>query len=272
MIGSPATRWRARSPTRSRRMQDDVDVSSLFSFGSTAAIFSQTVKEQLQALLPEYLVMTDSIGSTEIGHERHPLRAEGRRAEGGHHDACRRRPTPSCSTTTSNPLEPGSGVVGRLARGGNIPLGYYNDPVKTAETFVTDAQGRRWSIPGDFALLEADGRITLLGRGSVSINSGGEKIYPGRGRGRAEVASRRVRRARGRRSRRTLGRAVSRAAAAAPGHDARRSRSCRRTAAPGSPATRSRGSCCSSTRCRGCPTASPTTGRAKEQAKRSAPR
>ena len=73
---------------------------------------------------------------------------------------------------------PAPGMVGRLARGGNIPLGYYNDPEKTAETFVTDAQGRRWSIPGDFALLEADGRITLLGRGSVSINSGGEKIYP----------------------------------------------------------------------------------------------
>jgi acyl-CoA synthetase (AMP-forming)/AMP-acid ligase II len=76
------------------------------------------------------------------------------------------------------PVEPGSGRVGVLARGGNIPLGYYNDAAKTAETFVTDAQGRRWSIPGDFARVEADGRITLLGRGSVSINSGGEKIYP----------------------------------------------------------------------------------------------
>src|SRR5204862_6678971 len=75
-------------------------------------------------------------------------------------------------------LEPGTAVVGRLARGGNIPLGYYNDPVKTAETFITDSQGRRWSIPGDYATVEADGRITLLGRGSVSINSGGEKIYP----------------------------------------------------------------------------------------------
>ena len=136
------------------------------------------MKEQLAELLPDDLVMTDAIGSTEIGHERHPRRAEGRRAEGGHHDGAWRRPTRSCSTTTSNPLEPGTGIVGRLARGGNIPLGYYNDPEKTAATFVTDAQGRRWSIPGDFALLEADGRITLLGRGSVSINSGGEKIYP----------------------------------------------------------------------------------------------
>jgi acyl-CoA synthetase (AMP-forming)/AMP-acid ligase II len=76
------------------------------------------------------------------------------------------------------PIEAGTGKVGRLARGGNIPLGYYNDPEKTAATFITDKQGRRFAIPGDYATLEADGRITLLGRGSVSINSGGEKIYP----------------------------------------------------------------------------------------------
>jgi 3-oxocholest-4-en-26-oate---CoA ligase len=76
------------------------------------------------------------------------------------------------------PVAPGSGVVGRVARGGNIPIGYYNDPEKTAQTFVTDPDGNRWSIPGDYAVLEADGRITLLGRGSVSINSGGEKIFP----------------------------------------------------------------------------------------------
>jgi acyl-CoA synthetase (AMP-forming)/AMP-acid ligase II len=76
------------------------------------------------------------------------------------------------------PIAPGSGRVGRVARGGNIPLGYYNDPEKTAEVFVTDSRGQRWSIPGDYATVEADGRITLLGRGSVSINSGGEKIFP----------------------------------------------------------------------------------------------
>jgi fatty-acyl-CoA synthase len=73
---------------------------------------------------------------------------------------------------------PGSGKVGRVARGGNIPLGYYNDPVKSAVVFVTDKRGKRWSIPGDFATVEADGRITLLGRGSVSINTGGEKVFP----------------------------------------------------------------------------------------------
>lgn len=77
-----------------------------------------------------------------------------------------------------NPMPAGTGVIGRLARGGNIPVGYYKDPVKTAATFVTAADGNRYAVAGDFARLEADGTITLLGRGSVCINSGGEKIFP----------------------------------------------------------------------------------------------
>ena len=76
-----------------------------------------------------------------------------------------------------NPVEPGSGVVGKIARSGDIPLGYYNDPNKTAEVFPT-IRGTRYVMPGDFATVEADGSITLLGRGSIVINSGGEKIFP----------------------------------------------------------------------------------------------
>jgi acyl-CoA synthetase (AMP-forming)/AMP-acid ligase II len=76
------------------------------------------------------------------------------------------------------PVEPGSGTVGLLARRGHIPLGYYKDDEKTAATFVTAADGTRWVVPGDYAVVEADGTITLLGRGSVCINSGGEKVYP----------------------------------------------------------------------------------------------
>jgi len=68
--------------------------------------------------------------------------------------------------------------VGKVARKGNIPLGYYKDEKKTAETFLTGPDGTRYAVPGDFATVEEDGSITLLGRGSVSINSGGEKIYP----------------------------------------------------------------------------------------------
>jgi 3-oxocholest-4-en-26-oate---CoA ligase len=159
------------------RLQQELDVSSVVSFGSTAAIFSQTVKEQLQDLLPEYTVMSDAIGSTESGMNGIRFVTKG--------DA----PKEGITTVTASadsvvlgddlrPVAPGSGVVGRVARGGNIPIGYYNDPEKTAQTFVTDPDGNRWSIPGDYAVLEADGRITLLGRGSVSINSGGEKIFP----------------------------------------------------------------------------------------------
>jgi acyl-CoA synthetase (AMP-forming)/AMP-acid ligase II len=70
-----------------------------------------------------------------------------------------------------------AGAVGRLARRGPIPLGYYKDPEKTAATFPV-VDGVRWAVPGDHAVADADGLITLLGRGSVSINSGGEKIYP----------------------------------------------------------------------------------------------
>ena len=73
------------------------------------------------------------------------------------------------------PVAPGE--VGRLARGGNVPIGYYKDPEKTAATFI-QVEGRRHSVPGDFARLELDGTMTLLGRGSQCINSGGEKIYP----------------------------------------------------------------------------------------------
>jgi fatty-acyl-CoA synthase len=77
----------------------------------------------------------------------------------------------------SRPIAPGSGVVGRIAVRGRVPLGYYKDPAKTAETFPV-VDGVRHAIPGDYATVEADGSIRLLGRGSVSINTGGEKVYP----------------------------------------------------------------------------------------------
>ena len=75
------------------------------------------------------------------------------------------------------PLPPGSPEIGRIAVRGNVPLGYYGDPEKTAATFPV-IDGVRYAIPGDYARLEADGSIALLGRGSVSINTGGEKVFP----------------------------------------------------------------------------------------------
>jgi len=75
------------------------------------------------------------------------------------------------------PIPPGSDQVGRLATTGRTPLGYYKDEAKTAATFV-EIDGRRWTLPGDMAMVDADGSIRLLGRGSMSINTGGEKVYP----------------------------------------------------------------------------------------------
>ncbi|PWV58052.1 acyl-CoA synthetase [Nocardiopsis sp. L17-MgMaSL7] len=76
------------------------------------------------------------------------------------------------------PLPPGSVEVGRIARTGRIPLGYYNDPIATARTFPTDGEGRRWALSGDYGTRAGDGSIVLLGRGSVVINTAGEKVYP----------------------------------------------------------------------------------------------
>ena len=75
------------------------------------------------------------------------------------------------------PVAPGSGTMGRLARRGHIPIGYYNDAEKTAATFAV-VDGVRWVLPGDMATVDADGTVVLLGRGSVSINTGGEKVFP----------------------------------------------------------------------------------------------
>src|SRR5207244_6400140 len=74
-------------------------------------------------------------------------------------------------------VQPGSGEPGFVAHGGPIPIGYYKDPEKTARTFRV-INGVRYVIPGDWCTVEADGTLALLGRGSVCINTGGEKVYP----------------------------------------------------------------------------------------------
>ena len=78
---------------------------------------------------------------------------------------------------TASRSTPGSGEVGRLARKGHVPIGYYKDEAKTKATFL-EVDGERWVLPGDNATVDADGTVVLLGRGSTSINTGGEKVYP----------------------------------------------------------------------------------------------
>jgi acyl-CoA synthetase (AMP-forming)/AMP-acid ligase II len=150
------------------------DLSSLFLLASTAALFSTSIKEKFLELLPNR-VITDSIGSSETGFGGTSIVAKGQSHTGG--------PRVSIDKTTvvldedGNEVKPGSGVRGIIAKRGHIPVGYFKDEKKTAETFRT-YNGVRYAIPGDYAQVEADGTVTMLGRGSQSINSGGEKIYP----------------------------------------------------------------------------------------------
>ncbi len=146
------------------------DTGSLLAIGSGGAMLSAPVKEELSARLPGVMIM-DRFGASESGAQGAVEHGSlGPRFVMGAHT--------SVLDDELRPLAPGDGRIGRLARTGRIPLGYYKDPAKTAATFPTDPDGTRWSVPGDLASIEADGTITVLGRGSASINSGGEKIFP----------------------------------------------------------------------------------------------
>ena len=157
---------------------DRWDLSSLFVVSSSAAIFSPSLKETLFDLLPN-IIIVDAIGSSESGMNGMVVQTKGQTAtHGGGGPTVQAGRDAVVLDDDLNPLPPGTGTVGRLARGGNIPIGYYKDPEKTAANFVVAPDGNRYVVAGDLALLEADGTITLLGRGSACINSGGEKIYP----------------------------------------------------------------------------------------------
>ncbi len=151
------------------------DLSSLFAISSSAAIFSSSLKEEFFSHFPN-LIISDAVGSSEGGNNGIVVLSPGNtKMQGG----------PTITPLEGsividedfNLISPGSNTIGKIARTGHIPLGYLKDPVKTKETFL-EFNGVRYVVPGDFAKVEEDGTITLLGRGSVSINSGGEKIFP----------------------------------------------------------------------------------------------
>jgi acyl-CoA synthetase (AMP-forming)/AMP-acid ligase II len=157
---------------------DRWNLSSLFVLSSSAAIFSPSLKERLFELLPN-IIIVDAIGSSESGMNGMVVQTKGETiVQSGGGPTVKAGADAVVLDDNLEPLPPGTGEVGKLARGGNIPIGYYKDPVKTAATFVTAPDGTRYVVAGDFARHEEDGSITLLGRGSVCINSGGEKIYP----------------------------------------------------------------------------------------------
>ena len=149
------------------------DLSCVRAIVSSGVMWSPPVKQGLLAHLPD-ATLQDSFGSSEaVGFGVEVTTRESTTQLG------RFRIGPSCKVFTpeGEEVEPGSGALGYIARSGPIPLGYYKDEKKTAETFRT-LQGQRWSIPGDWCTVNVDGTLDLRGRGSVCINTGGEKVHP----------------------------------------------------------------------------------------------
>ena len=144
---------------------EQYDTSSLWVIGSGGALLGDTTKQRLMELLPDRMI-ADGFGSSETGVL-------------GSKQGARFVVNDQTAVLDDDGVlvVPGSGVVGRLARRGHIPLRYHKDPEKTARTFIESA-GVRWVLPGDMATVDEDGSITLLGRGSLTINTGGEKVFP----------------------------------------------------------------------------------------------
>ncbi|MCU4186419.1 AMP-binding protein [Acidiferrimicrobium sp. IK] len=148
------------------------DISSLWLVMSSGVIWSREVKEGLLRHNPR-LVLADNLGSSEaVGMARSTARAGQATATAGFALG----PDTKILGDDGREVEAGSGAVGRLAMRGRGPVGYYKDEAKSASTFVT-IDGQRWVIPGDFATVDPGGAVRLLGRGSVCINTGGEKVF-----------------------------------------------------------------------------------------------
>ena len=151
------------------------DTSSLLLLGSGGSILSGDVKDRLLAALSSVQAILEAIGSSESPAQAVALATRDAPARASLTFA------PKAETMVVDdaltPIAPGSGQAGRLATTGRVPVGYHNDPERSARTFV-EIDGRRWALPGDMATVDADGTIHLLGRGSMCINTGGEKVYP----------------------------------------------------------------------------------------------
>ena len=150
------------------------DLSSIRFIGSSGSMWSQENKKALLEHLPPGCVLADAFSSSEalgMGSSQSAAGAEAQTAKFA------LGPNAAVFTEDGRRVEPGSGESGMVAVGGALPEGYYKDPEKTAKTFPT-FEGRRWCMPGDWATVNLDGTLNLLGRGSVCINTGGEKVFP----------------------------------------------------------------------------------------------
>ena len=152
---------------------DRWELSSLIALISSGVMWSEGVKQAILAHAP-HVVCHDTFSSSEA------LGMGSSLSTGGEATATAKFTLGRNAIVVADDgsiVEAGSGVVGRVAVGGVTPIGYYKDEAKSAATFV-EIDGQRYSMPGDYATVEADGTLTLLGRGSVCINTGGEKVYP----------------------------------------------------------------------------------------------
>ncbi|WP_193605397.1 acyl-CoA synthetase [Nocardioides dongkuii] len=152
------------------------DGSSLFAISSSAAIFSPPVKERWMAAFPN-AVFSDSVGASETGFQGMGMQEKGNISSDGPVVALGPNSVVIDDDNRILDLATSVGKVGRLGRGGSVPIGYYKDPAKSAATFL-EIDGERYSVPGDNARVEEGAKVTLLGRGSNCVNTGGEKVYP----------------------------------------------------------------------------------------------
>lgn len=154
---------------------DRWNLSSVFSVGSGGAVFSDSKQQEFKRFLPNVLI-TNVFGSSESGQMG--MDSGQKKAEAGLGNVVRTEFMDVVVEEEGRPPRRARlGEMGIFARSGHIPVGYYNDPEKTAKTFI-EVNGSTWLLTGDAARLEEDGSITVFGRGSNCINSGGEKIFP----------------------------------------------------------------------------------------------
>ena len=162
-----------------RAIEKGLDLSSLFVLSSTASVFSASIKDTILEYLPN-LFLIDAVGSSETGATGVNIHTKDGKLKdsGGGPKFTKPNFSEILNLDTKEVIPPSdTETIGYLARKGHVPVAYYKDEEKSKKTFI-EVGGERYSIPGDMAKYEEDGQMTLLGRGSVSINSGGEKIFP----------------------------------------------------------------------------------------------
>jgi 3-oxocholest-4-en-26-oate---CoA ligase len=173
VVGDPFARPMVRALDDAQAAGQPFDVSSVRRVMSSGAMLASETKARLLAAFPAEATVFDGFGSTEGSIGKSTVR------RGDSAETARFEPEAGTKVFTEDGREivPGSGERGLVAVGGWVPLGYYKDPEKTASTFrVID--GQRYAIPGDWATVDDDGTLLVLGRGSTCINTGGEKVFP----------------------------------------------------------------------------------------------